>query len=153
MLDLTSHTLSMHALEFTHFILQPCPSPLPVLYNHEYYLCSVFFCKMEQGSCEVPGGLNHRIIESPRLEKTHRITQSNHPPITNSSHYIFISFIILTSHEVKSWLLRYTTNMIRNLCLNPRNFRMKMREENDWIDQQKRKIHILNMKISSDMKS
>jgi len=27
-----------------------------------------------------------RIIESPRLEKTHRITQSNHPPITNGSH-------------------------------------------------------------------
>ena len=25
--------------------------------------------------------LHHRIIESPRLEKTHRITQSNHPPI------------------------------------------------------------------------
>jgi len=30
---------------------------------------------------------NHRITESPRLEKTHRITQYNHPPITNSSHY------------------------------------------------------------------
>jgi len=29
---------------------------------------------------------NHRIIESPRLEKTHRITQSNCPPITNTSH-------------------------------------------------------------------
>ena len=27
----------------------------------------------------------HRIVESPRLEKTHRITQSNHPPITNGS--------------------------------------------------------------------
>jgi len=27
--------------------------------------------------------LDYRIIESPRLEKTHRITQSNHPPITN----------------------------------------------------------------------
>jgi len=31
---------------------------------------------------------NHRIriTESPRLEKTYRITQSNHPPITNGSH-------------------------------------------------------------------
>jgi len=29
---------------------------------------------------------NHRIIEPPMLEKTHRITQSNHPPFTNSSH-------------------------------------------------------------------
>ena len=28
----------------------------------------------------------HRIIESLRLEKTHRIIQSNHPPIANSSH-------------------------------------------------------------------
>ena len=28
-----------------------------------------------------------RIIESPRLEKSHRMTQFNHPPITNSSHY------------------------------------------------------------------
>jgi len=28
----------------------------------------------------------HRIIESPRLEKTHRIIQSNHPPITSGSH-------------------------------------------------------------------
>ena len=29
--------------------------------------------------------LHHRIIESPRLEKTHRIIQSNHSPITNGS--------------------------------------------------------------------
>ena len=28
---------------------------------------------------------NHRIIESPRLEKTHRIIQSNHSPFTNGS--------------------------------------------------------------------
>ena len=28
----------------------------------------------------------HRITEPPRLEKTHRITRSNHPPVTNSSH-------------------------------------------------------------------
>ena len=28
----------------------------------------------------------HRIIESLRLEKTHRIIQSNHPLITNGSH-------------------------------------------------------------------
>ena len=28
----------------------------------------------------------HRIIESQRLEKTHRIIQSNHSPITNGSH-------------------------------------------------------------------
>ena len=27
----------------------------------------------------------HRIIESLRLEKTHRIIQSNHPPFTNGS--------------------------------------------------------------------
>ena len=32
------------------------------------------------------GYVYRRIIESPRLEKTHRITQSNHPAITNSSH-------------------------------------------------------------------
>ena len=30
--------------------------------------------------------LDHKIIGSERLEKTHRITQSNHSPITNSSH-------------------------------------------------------------------
>ena len=29
----------------------------------------------------------HRITESPRLEKTHRTTQSNHSPITNGSLY------------------------------------------------------------------
>ena len=33
-----------------------------------------------------PPACIHGIIESPRLEKTHRITQSNHPPITNGSH-------------------------------------------------------------------
>ena len=27
---------------------------------------------------------NHRITESPKLEKTYKIIQSNHPPITNS---------------------------------------------------------------------
>ena len=31
---------------------------------------------------------NHKIIESPRLEKTSKIIQSNHPPITNISHYV-----------------------------------------------------------------
>ena len=29
---------------------------------------------------------NHRIIESQRLEKTHRIIQSNHSPFTNGTH-------------------------------------------------------------------
>ena len=29
----------------------------------------------------------HRIIESPQLEKTYKIIQSKHSPITNSSHY------------------------------------------------------------------
>jgi len=36
--------------------------------------------------CNVQLHLNHRIIESARLEKTYRNIQSNHPPITNSSH-------------------------------------------------------------------
>ena len=41
----------------------------------------------EQGNSEASQkDSNHGIIESPRLEKTHRIIQSNHSPITNGSH-------------------------------------------------------------------
>jgi len=32
---------------------------------------------------DMPNKLKNRITESPRLEKTSKITQSNHPPITN----------------------------------------------------------------------
>jgi len=39
-----------------------------------YMVSVIFACKRD------------RIMELPRLEKTHRITQSNHPPITKSSH-------------------------------------------------------------------
>jgi len=41
-------------------------------------LCTVAF--------ELPKQPNHRIIESLRLEKTHRIIQSKHSPFTNGSH-------------------------------------------------------------------
>ena len=35
--------------------------------------------------CSTDGEI-YRVIESLRLEKTHRIIQSNHPPTTNGSH-------------------------------------------------------------------
>jgi len=37
-------------------------------------------------------GVGQAVIESPTLEETHRTTQSNHPPVTNSSHSQLIDF-------------------------------------------------------------
>jgi len=45
--------------------------------------------------------MNHRIVESARLEKTHRITQSNYPPITNSSQWLPFNNLLLWSNHGK----------------------------------------------------
>jgi len=70
-----------------------CPAPPPIsltpgtkqalnsgntLTHFLFYLSKLYLHKRDP--------FNHRIIESPRLEKTHRISQSNHSPITNGSH-------------------------------------------------------------------
>jgi len=41
---------------------------------------------MWQKAHEINNDRDHRIIESLRLEKTYKIIQSNHLPITNSFH-------------------------------------------------------------------
>ena len=43
---------------------------------------------LHHGSCYKVEVDNVEIIESPRLEKTYKIIQSNHPPITGSFHYM-----------------------------------------------------------------
>ena len=51
----------------------------------DLHCCSLEAC-MDVGHCTLSHVGDHRIIESQRLEKTHRIIQSNHSPITNGSH-------------------------------------------------------------------
>jgi len=68
----------------------------------QQYLQELHFYSIGSGS-----SADHGIIESPRLEKTHRITQSNHLPITNSSHYsdsdITTGLVHLTCTSLNSW--------------------------------------------------
>jgi len=59
---------------------------------------------------------NQRIIESPRLEKTHRITQFNHPPITNRSHKT-MSWFCDWKLEIPSSAVKYLEGMYTNFLL------------------------------------
>ena len=52
----------------------------------EYVFCDNSSClEKTVAHLKVPLPWNHRIIESLRLEKTHRIIQSKHSPFTNGS--------------------------------------------------------------------
>ena len=83
-----------YILLFIH--LQRIPSHIPIkikMLSHyrkrkESVMVDTFSYQKNKNICKIWTWEieNHKIIVSPKLEKTHRITQSNHSPITSGSH-------------------------------------------------------------------